>query len=74
MYDLQEQEQIDELKAWWKENGRLVILTVTAIIVAVAGVQAWRYYQQSQAQHAAELYGALQQLVHFAGTVEQTIF
>lgn len=63
MYDLQEQEQIDELKAWWKENGRLVILTVTAIIVAVAGVQAWRYYQQSQAQQAAELYGALQQLV-----------
>ncbi|HEY6280333.1 MAG TPA: tetratricopeptide repeat protein [Burkholderiales bacterium] len=63
MYDLQEQEQIDELKAWWKENGRLVILTVTAIIVAVTGVQAWRYYQQSQAQQAAVLYGALQQLV-----------
>ncbi len=63
MYDLQEQEQIDALKAWWKENGRLVILTIIAFVVAAAGIQAWRYYQQSQAQQAAELYGALQQLV-----------
>ena len=63
MYDLQEQEQIDALKAWWKENRRVVILTVTAFVVAIAGVQGWRYYQQSQAQQAAELYGALQQLV-----------
>lgn len=63
MYNLQEQEQIDELKAWWKENKRVVILIITAFVVAAAGIQAWRYYQQSQAQQAAESYGALQQLV-----------
>ena len=63
MFDLQEQEQIDELKAWWKKNGRVVILTVITFVVAAAGVQAWRYYQQSQAQQASELYGTLQQLV-----------
>ena len=63
MFDLQEQEQIDELKAWWKENKRVVILIATAFILAAAGVQAWRYYQQSQAQQAAELYSTLQQLV-----------
>ncbi len=63
MYNLQEQEQIDELKAWWKENKRVVILVITAFVVAAAGIQAWRYYQQSQAQQAAESYGALQQLV-----------
>jgi predicted negative regulator of RcsB-dependent stress response len=63
MYDLQEQEQLDELKAWWKENKRVVILIITAFVVAAAGIQAWRYYQQSQAQQAAESYGALQQLV-----------
>ena len=63
MYDLQEQEQIDELKAWWKKNGRVVILTIITFAVAASGVQAWRYYQQSQAQQAAELYSTLQQLV-----------
>ena len=63
MYDLQEQEQIDELKDWWKKNGRVVILTIITFVVAASGVQAWRYYQQSQAQQAAELFGTLQQLV-----------
>ena len=63
MYDLQEQEQLDELKAWWKKNGRVVILTIITFVIAAAGAQAWRYYQQSQAQQAAELYGTLQQLV-----------
>ena len=63
MYDLQEQEQIDELKAWWKKNGRVVILTIITFAVAASGVQAWGYYQQSQAQQAAELYGTLPQLV-----------
>lgn len=63
MFDLQEQEQIDELKAWWKKNGRVVILAIITFVVAAAGVQAWRYYQHSQAQQAAELYGSLQQLV-----------
>lgn len=23
-YDLEEQEQIDELKAWWKQNGKML--------------------------------------------------
>ena len=32
-YDLEEQEQLDDLKAWWKENGNLVILAVIALAV-----------------------------------------
>jgi len=38
MYDLQEQEQIDALKAWWKENRRAVIFTVIAAVAGVAVV------------------------------------
>jgi predicted negative regulator of RcsB-dependent stress response len=63
MYDLQEQEQIDALKAWWKENRRVTVLIVIAIILGATGVQAWRYNQQSTAKQAAQHYGALQQLV-----------
>ncbi|HXZ95670.1 MAG TPA: tetratricopeptide repeat protein [Burkholderiales bacterium] len=63
MYDLQEQEQIDALKAWWKENRRAVIFTVIAAVAGATGVQAWRYNQQTKAQEAAGLYSALQQLV-----------
>ncbi|MGH8750532.1 MAG: tetratricopeptide repeat protein [Burkholderiales bacterium] len=63
MFDLQEQEQIDELKAWWKENGRLVITVVVAVALSAAAVQGWRHYKQTQAQAASELYSALEELL-----------
>jgi predicted negative regulator of RcsB-dependent stress response len=60
-YDLQEQEQLEELKAWWKDYGRLVILGVTVAALAVAGFQGWRYYRHSQSVAAAALYEQLEQ-------------
>jgi predicted negative regulator of RcsB-dependent stress response len=57
MYDLEEQEQIDELKAWWKQYGRLVIVVVTAVVVAGAGTAGWQWYKRSQSEHASQLYG-----------------
>jgi predicted negative regulator of RcsB-dependent stress response len=60
-YDLQEQEQIDELKAWWQEYGNLVILGVVAFALALAAFQGWRYYRHSQALAAVVLYEQLEQ-------------
>ena len=59
-YDLQEQEQIDELKSWWSEYGNLVILAAVAAALAVAGVQGWRYYRYNQALAAVTLYEQLE--------------
>jgi predicted negative regulator of RcsB-dependent stress response len=59
-YDLEEQEQIEVLKAWWKRNGNTVILAVTVFAATVAGVQGWRYYQNSQAVKASMMYELLQ--------------
>lgn len=59
-YDLEEQEQIDTLKAWWKRYGTVTLLGVAVFAAAVAGVQGWRYHQRSQTQQAAELYDLLQ--------------
>lgn len=60
-YDLQEQEQLDELKAWWQEHGKLVILAAVAVALAVAAVQGWRYYRHTQTLAAAGLYEQLDQ-------------
>ena len=60
-YDLQEQEQLEELKAWWKDYGRLVILGVTLAALVVAGFQGWRYYRHSQSLAAVALYEQLEQ-------------
>ena len=58
-YDLEEQEQIATLKAWWKDNGPLLLGIVTAVAVGVAGWQGWRIWQASQAAQAGALYETL---------------
>ena len=59
-YDLEEQEQLAELKAWWKEHGGTVILGATLALAAFGAWNGWTWYQRSQAAQAAVLYDALQ--------------
>ena len=59
--DLEEQEKLDALKSWWRENGKLILLAVLAGAVAVAGVNGWRWYEQRQSLDAGRLYEALAQ-------------
>ena len=57
--DLEEQEQIAELKAWWRQNGPLLLLLACAVAVALAGWQGWHWYQRHQALQAGALYETL---------------
>ena len=50
-YDLEEQEQLDAFKTWWKANGNMVLAAATAAILAFAGIQGWKYYQHQQSTH-----------------------
>jgi predicted negative regulator of RcsB-dependent stress response len=59
VYDLEEQEKLDDLKAWWKQWGNTVLGIVIALCIGLASVQAWRWWQTSQAEQAAVLYGAV---------------
>jgi len=54
--DLEEQEQLAELKAWWKLHGGLITAFVVAAALGFAGWQAWRWYQSDQAARASVLY------------------
>ena len=54
--DLQEQEQIDMLKAWWKDNSNMVLGIVAAALLVVLGWRGWESYQGNQAAQAATLY------------------
>lgn len=60
MYDLEEQEQIDALKSWWKENGRVVVVAVIAALLAGSGVLGWRHWQGQQTAQASVLYASLE--------------
>lgn len=57
--DLEEQEQVAELKAWWTLYGNLVVSAITAAAVAFAGWQGWRWYERGQASQAGALYDTL---------------
>ncbi|MBS1131829.1 MAG: putative transrane protein [Proteobacteria bacterium] len=60
-YDLEEQEQIDTLKTWWKMYGNLVTNVIVALSLVVIGWQGWNWYQGSQATKASAIYGVLEQ-------------
>jgi len=68
--DLEEQEQIDTLKTWWKMNGNLVTAVLVAASVGVIGWQGWNWYQHSQSAQAATIYGALEQAVAMQDTAK----
>lgn len=63
VYDLEEQENIEALKAWWKQYGRLVIAVVVAFVLGVSGIQGWRYYKEQRAQKAAVVFAELEDAV-----------
>jgi predicted negative regulator of RcsB-dependent stress response len=54
--NLQEQEQIEALKAWWKDNRNLVLSMLLIMVVTMGGWRGWQYYQHKQADEAATLY------------------
>ena len=61
VYDLEEQEKIASMKAWWEQYGKYVSGTVTVVCVIIIAVQGWRWYTRSQSEKAAVLYQAISQ-------------
>ncbi|HEX6734279.1 MAG TPA: tetratricopeptide repeat protein [Azonexus sp.] len=60
-YDLEEQEQIDSLKTWWKMYGNLVTGVIAAVAVGVVGWQGWNWYKNNQGAQAAAVFSVLEQ-------------
>ncbi|MBV8465835.1 MAG: tetratricopeptide repeat protein, partial [Burkholderiales bacterium] len=58
-FDLQEQEQIAELKAMWAKWGMLITGTILAVVVGYLGRQLWTGYQAKQGEAAGNLYAAV---------------
>ena len=57
--DLEEQEQVDELKALWKKYGKYITRGVIAFFVLYGLYQGWGYYQTKQSLSASELYQSI---------------
>jgi len=46
-----EEQQVEAIKKWWKENSSMVI---TGITVGVASIFGWQFYQTESIQHAEQ--------------------
>lgn len=55
-YDLEEQEQLDSIKAWWAKYGNLVTWALIIALAAYAAWTGWNTYQAHQSGQASVLY------------------
>ena len=58
--DLQEQEQIDALKAFWAKYGNLIMWTVTLVLAVFAAWTWWQKLERDKAGVASTMYGEMQ--------------
>jgi len=54
--DLEEQEQLDQVKHFWKQYGNLITWLLIVVLAAYAGWNGYNYWQRSQAAQAAAMY------------------
>nr|WP_283101556.1 tetratricopeptide repeat protein [Halomonas populi] len=54
-----EEEQLDAIKRWWKENGTSLIAGIALAIAGVLGWNAWQNYQENQTYAASDRYQQL---------------
>jgi predicted negative regulator of RcsB-dependent stress response len=58
-YDLQEQEQLASMKAWWEKYGNFILTVATVVLLAIAAYNGWRWYERREALQAAGVYEEL---------------
>ena len=61
--DLEEQEQLDELKHFWKQYGDLITWVLIAVFGAVAAWNGYQYWQRQQAVQASTMYDEVERAV-----------
>lgn len=61
--DLEEQEQLDELKHFWKRFGNLITWVLIVVFGAVAAWNGYQYWQRQQAVQASSMYDEVERAV-----------
>lgn len=62
-FDLEEQEQLDQLKHFWRQYGNLITWVLVLALGAFAAFNGWNMYQRSQAAKASVLFDELDKAV-----------
>lgn len=66
--DLEEQEQLDELKHFWKQYGNLITWALIVVLGAFAAWNGYQYWQRSQAAQASVMFDEIERAVQSGET------
>ena len=58
-FNLEEQEQLAEFKAWWKQYGKWLMATAAVILLGYASYSGWGWWANKQSESASKLYDTL---------------
>ena len=58
---LSEKEQIERIRAWWKENGAWIVIGIGVGVLGLAGWNWWKAHKIEQAEQASAIYSTLTQ-------------
>lgn len=68
--DLEEQEQLDQLKHFWNQYGNAITWCLIAVLSAVAAWNGYQYWQRAQATQAAAMYDEIDKIARSADTAK----
>ncbi len=69
--DLEEQEQLDQLKHFWKQYGNLITWILIAVLGSVAAWNGYHAWQRNQSVQASAMFDEVERVVR-SGDVEKT--
>jgi len=58
-YNLEEQDQLENLKAFWNRYGNFIVTLVAVVALSIAAWRGWGWYQERQSAQAAAVYETL---------------
>jgi predicted negative regulator of RcsB-dependent stress response len=61
--DLEEQEQLDQLKHFWRQYGNLITWVLIVVLGAFAAWNGYQYWQRSQAAQAAAMFDEVERSI-----------
>jgi len=66
--DLEEQEQLDEIKHFWKQYGNAITWVLIVVLGGFAAWNGYQYWQRSQAAQAAAMFDEVEKVSHEGDT------
>ena len=59
-FDLDEQEQLDAIKQFWRSYGNIIVAVVLAVVIGFGGTKWWQHKNTTAAQSASAAFNKME--------------